>query len=85
MKKNLTLILFVFFMQAKAQTIDEILSPKQMTITWLGVDFTQGKYIMAQKEKIQDYLPDYCVRMNKTIAEDHHRYFFINRFNSINN
>lgn len=76
LKKSLIIILVVFFFQAKSQTLDDILSPKQMTITWLGVDFTHGKYIMAQKEKVQDYLPDYCVRINKTISEDHHRYFF---------
>ena len=59
-----------------SQTVNDLFSPKEMTITWLGVDFTNGKYLLANPEKVDSYLPDYCIRINKKISEDHHRFYF---------
>lgn len=76
MKRLILLIVICISSNIYSQTIQDILSPKQMTITWLGVDFTHGKYLLALPGKVENYLPDYCIRVNKTIAENHSRYYF---------
>lgn len=77
MKTILIVIASIVSSPAIAQTLTDILSPKQMTITWLGVDFAHGKYKFAGDKPMQPkYLPDYCLRINKAIAEDHHKYYF---------
>lgn len=72
----LTAIMLLSLSKINSQTIQEILSPEQMKVTWLGLDFIHGKYDMKNPDQLKKYLPDYFIRINKLIAEDHHRYFF---------
>lgn len=71
--KNIILFLFIPVC-LNSQTLNEVFSPQNLTITWLGVDFTHGTYNVT--DRVRGYLPDICQRMNKNIASDHHRYYF---------
>lgn len=58
-----------------AQTVQEVLSPKQMTVTWLGVDFTHIK-VQTGSDAFLKYMPDHVLRVNQAVATDHSRYYF---------
>lgn len=77
MKRIIMILLITIAITGKGQTAAELLSPKQMTVTWLGVDFSNVKYrVSGTGEKTRLYFKDYAKRINDQVATDHHRYYF---------
>ena len=76
MKKFPVITFIILSFAINAQTAQDLFSPRQMNVTWLGVDFSHTKIFGGATDKIKDYFVDYCYRANQTIAEDHHRFYF---------
>lgn len=75
MKKIIITLSFIaYFLNLKSQSVQQILSPETFTVTWLGVDFVHGHYELNETDF--KYFSDYILRINKNVAEDHHRYYF---------
>jgi hypothetical protein len=76
MKKFPVITFILLSFAINAQTAQDLFSPRQMNVTWLGVDFSHTKIFGGATDKIKEYFVDYCYRANQTIAEDHHRFYF---------